>query len=282
MSSSTSPTEPRGRGRRGRRSTAPGQGGARGGRRKNRWAAFAAVGILLVVWQLGSLAFGSPIILPSPAETLAALSGLLGSMGFWEAVGATLLRGLAGFLLSALLGMAVGGLAGYSRLARSFVSPFLTVMRSTPVMSVILLALIWFHTDEVPVFVGLLMGFPIVCGNVIEGVHAVDRRLLEMAKAYRVPGPRIVTGIHLPSVFPYLIAGASTALGITWKVVVAAEVLAQPVHAIGSGLALARYRLDTAEVFAWTLVAILLSGASDALLLLVDRRLPWRNRFDGA
>jgi len=277
MSSFTSPTEPRS----GRRRSAARVGG-RTGRRKNPWVTLAAVVVMFLIWQLGSLAFGSPIILPSPAETAAGLVKLLVSIGFWQAVGATLFRGLAGFLLSCLCGTLIGGLAGYSRTARSFVSPFLTVIRSTPVMSVILLALIWFHTDEVPVFVGFLMGFPIICGNIVEGVQAVDRTLLEMARAYRVPPLRVVTGIHLPSVFPYFIAGVSTALGITWKVVVAAEVLSQPVHAIGTGLALAKYRLDTAEVFAWTVVAILLSGASDALLLLVDRRIPWRNRFDGA
>lgn len=244
--------------------------------------ALGAVAALLLLWEVGSLAFGSPIILPSPWATLNGLLRLLGSPGFWQAVGATLLRGLAGFLCSAVLGIVIGGLAGYSPDARAFISPLLTVIRSTPVMSIILLALIWFHTDEVPVFVGLLMGFPIICGNVIEGAQAVDRRLLEMARAYRVSNRRVLTGIHLPSMFPYLIAGASTALGMTWKVVVAAEVLAQPLHAIGTGLALAQYRLDTAEVLAWTVVAILLSGASDALLLLVDRSIPWRNRFAGA
>jgi len=279
MSGSTSPTESHAG--RPRRAAASGAG-PRPGRRRNPWISLAAVAIILLIWELGSLAFGSPIILPSPPETVVGLAKLFASAGFWEAVGATVLRGLAGFLLSCLCGTVIGGLAGYSRTARGFVNPFLTVIRSTPVMSVILLALIWFRTDAVPVFVGFLMGFPIICGNIVEGVQAVDRALLEMARAYRVSPLRIVTGIHLPSVFPYFIAGVSTALGITWKVVVAAEVLSQPVHAIGTGLALAKYRLDTAEVFAWTVVAILLSAASDALLLLVDRQIPWRNRFDGA
>ncbi|HUX21855.1 MAG TPA: ABC transporter, partial [Spirochaetia bacterium] len=77
------------------------------------------------------------------------------------------------------------------------------------------------------------------------------------------------------------VAAMSSAVGITWKVVIAAEVLSQPLHAVGSGLQLSKYRLDTAGVFAWTAVAIVLTALSEQGLELVDRSIPWRRKRDG-
>jgi NitT/TauT family transport system permease protein len=175
----------------------------------------------------------------------------------------------------------LGVAAGASSLARSGISPILTVLRATPVMSVILLALIWFQSNWVPVFVAFLMVFPILCGNTIEGVRNVDRGLLKMAQVYGVRRRRVIAGIYLPSIIPYLLAAMTSAVGITWKVVIAAEVLSQPLHAVGSGLQLAKYRLDTADVFAWTVIAIVLTALSEQGLELVDRSIPWRRNRDG-
>ncbi len=252
-----------------------------GRRRRSRWVKAAAIIVLLLVWEGGAHLVGSTIILPTPEATLLALVRLVATSGFWSAVGATVLRGAVGFAVSFIAAVVIGVAAGASSVVRSGVSPLLTLLRATPVMSVILLALIWFQTNSVPVFVAFLMVFPILCGNVIEGVRNVDPGLLKMAKLYRVRRSRVIGGIYLPNTIPYLIAGLSSAVGITWKVVVAAEVLSQPLHAVGSGLQLAKYRLDTASVFAWTAVAVVLTAISEQLIERIDRRIPWRRSLDG-
>jgi NitT/TauT family transport system permease protein len=122
------------------------------------------------------------------------------------------------------------------------------------------------------------MSFPIICGNVIEGVGQSESLLVEMAHMYRAGRRTTLFHVYIPSVFPFFIAGATTALGITWKVVIAAEVLAQPLRALGSGLQEARIQLNTAEVFAWTVAAVLLSVASEKLLELTVKNVPWRKR----
>lgn len=140
-------------------------------------------------------------------------------------------------------------------------------------MSIILLALIWFTSELVPVFVTVLTAFPIITGNVVEGFKNVDRNLIEMAKSYRMGKRNLFIHVYLPSLYPYLTAGSSSALGLTWKVVVMAEVLAQPARAVGTGLAEAKLQLDTAEVFAWTTVAVCLSAASEAVFRVVSGRI---------
>jgi NitT/TauT family transport system permease protein len=218
---------------------------------------------------------GAEIILPSPERTVIETITLFGDSAFYSVVGSTVLRGLAGFCISACLGIAVGLVAGSNKTAHTVISPILSVIRTTPVMSIVLIALIWFHSALVPVFVTLLIAFPIICGNVIEGVQRVDTKLLEMASVFNVRREKVVRELLVPSLFPYLIAGASTALGITWKVVVAAEILSRPARAIGSSLWEAKIRLETAEVFAWTAVAIVLSGLSEAVFRLAVRKIPW-------
>lgn len=229
---------------------------------------------LVLVWYGAAIAIGAEIILPTPAAAFTALIALLGRGAFWSSVGFTVLRGFLGFFLSFALGLLMGVASGKNRLIRSFTKPLVVVIRSTPVMSVILLAMIWFKSDSVPVFVSFLMAFPIVLGNVTEGVLRVDAKLMEMARFFRVPKRDIFFGIELPSLFPFLMAGAEAALGLTWKVVIAAEVLSQPIHAIGTRLQDAKVYLETASVFAWTVVAVFLSAVTEVLFRLALRR--WR------
>lgn len=245
-------------------------------RRLRRWIlTTVSVAALFVIWQLAAAAVGAQIIVPTPWAALKALGRFLTFPSFWAAVGATLSRGFAGFLLSTAAGLVIGTAAGLNSTFRILFRPVLSVIRTTPVMSIIIIALIWFTTDTVPVFASFLIAFPVICGNVIQGIDSIDTDLVQMAEVFRVPRRRILFSLVIPSVFPYFLAGASTALGLTWKVVVAAEVLAQPIRAVGTGLYTAKVQLETPEVFAWTVVAILLSGMSEGVFHFMMRRISW-------
>jgi NitT/TauT family transport system permease protein len=232
----------------------------------------ASVLILLAAWKLLALAVGAEIIIPPPERALGRFLSLCLTARFWEAVGATAFRALLGFALSLVPAVALGFLAGRRETVRIFLSPGVTVVRSTPVLAVILLALIWFKSDLVPVFTAVLMAFPVIYGNVVQGVRSTDPRLVEMARSYEVTRSSLVRNVYLPSVFPYLVSGAMTSLGLTWKVVVAAEVLSQPLHAIGTGMQTAKVELETADVFAWTMAALVLSALTDAAFYAIMKR----------
>ena len=219
--------------------------------------------LFLAVWKAAALFVGSDIILPTPEETIRSLVGIIRDPGFWPSVVATTTRGFTGFLLSLVLGVLAGLLAALSKTAAILIQPFMIVCRSTPVMSVILLALIWFQTNHVPVFVGFLIAFPVIFANVTEGIKSVDKKLIDMAHIYRVKKLRVILEVYLPAILPYLIAGISTAMGVGWKVVIAAEVLSQPKFAIGTNMNLEKIYLQTGGVFAWTIVALLLSYVSE-------------------
>ena len=226
----------------------------------------ASVLLMLALWKVLAVVFNSPFIMPHPETTFLAVIRILTEPGFLAAAGNTILRGVAGFLLSGILGVIIGMVAGISPGFNTFITPMLVTVRSVPVISLILLALIWFNPGTVPVFIAFLTMFPFICTNVSDGIRNVDQGLVEMARFYRVDNRRILTGVYIPAVMPFIISGASSAMGIGWRAIIIGEVLSQPVYGIGTRMQTAQTFLNVEAVIAWTLIAVLISFAFEKLI----------------
>jgi NitT/TauT family transport system permease protein len=227
--------------------------------------------VIILIWGGTALAVGQEIILPSPASAFDSLLALFGTSFFWNSVYRTFLRGIAAFAVSLTAGTILGTAAGYFRNFNFFFRPFIILIRSTPVVSFILIALFWLSSSQVPILTAVLMSFPVICINVIHGVESIDKNLSEMTVLFRFsPGAKI-RHLILPSIYPFLLAGGSTGLGLAWKAVVAAEVLSSPRFGIGTGLQDSRIYLDTPGVFAWTVVAILLSALAELIFTILGK-----------
>lgn len=236
----------------------------------------AAVLFWLAVWFVFSFAVDSELLLPSPVTTLRTLAVLAQQSDFWLAVVRSLMRILIGCSLGILVGTLLGIATAMSRALYELFNPLLTVVRSTPVASFIILALVWIKRDNVAIFIAFLMVLPILWGNVSRGIAECDRDLLEMAKIFGFSRTDKLKKIYLPSIRPYFFAGCSTALGLAWKAGVAAEVLSLPTHALGSELYYSKVYLETPTLFAVTLVVVLLSLLLESLLNLVLRKVGWK------
>lgn len=226
---------------------------------------------LISIWQIAAVVLDLPILLPSPIDTFARALKLAGDSGFRAHVGATLLRAVITFLITLGVGVGMGLAAGTFGWMRSALRPIMVVIRTIPVMSIILLAFIWFRSGQVPVFSGFLMAFPLVFQNTVDGVLRVDKHLVEMALVYQVAPRQRLLHIAIPSVIPSILSGARSALGMSWKVVIAAEVLTVPRFGIGSAMQYSQVRLETVEVIAWTVIAVLMSGFTDIIFDLLAR-----------
>ncbi len=234
-----------------------------------------AIAFIVALWKTASLGIGLSIILPSPEQVVTAIAGIASTRRFAVAVGATALRGLSAFFISMLLGLASGLASGASRRIEGFMAPGLTVIRATPVLAVILIALIWFPSGVVPVFSAVVMAFPVVAADVAAGVRSADQRLIDMARSFGLSRRQALARVRLPSAMPHVVSAARNAVGLCWKVVIAGEVLSQPVNAVGTGMQGARINLETAEVFAWAAVGVVLCAVSDGLFGILARRLAW-------
>jgi NitT/TauT family transport system permease protein len=103
--------------------------------------------------------------------------------------------------------------------------------------------------------------------NTIAGFENTDSKLLEMASVFHISCGKKLFYIYRPAVLPYLISGCRVALGMSWKSGIAAEVIGVPVHSIGEKLYMSKIYLSTADLFAWTLVIIIISALFEKLFL---------------
>lgn len=234
--------------------------------------ASAAILLFLLAWKAAAEAIGKDIVLPPPERVFGIASRLYPTSLFLEALAGTFLRGLIAFGLSIAAGVAAGLASGLWPLVDAALGPFLTFIRATPILALILLALLWFPSGVVPIFSAFLMAFPVMTTSAAEGARAADPRLLEMASLFRVPRRSIFFRLRLPAAAPQLLSGARSALGLSWKVVVAGEVLSQPLRALGTGMQNARVMLETGQVFAWAFASVILCGVTEWIFNIIARR----------
>lgn len=233
-------------------------------------------GFWLILWAVLAAVVAKPLLLPGPLSVLKRLLYLAGSPSFWRVTGNTLLRIFLGLILSIPAGIFLGAVTCRFGIIREFLSPLLTVVQSTPVASFILLLLVWLDRDILPSFVVSLMVTPLIWQSISAGVEHTDRSLLEMAQVFSLPRMRIICKIYAPSVLPYFLAACRSALGLAWKAGVAAEVLTVPKNSVGQMLYESKLYLETADLFAWTVVVILCSLIIEKLLTAVIRRMEMR------
>lgn len=213
----------------------------------------------LLIWEGLALLVRQELLIPTPMTVLATLGRLIGTPLFWKAAGLSMLRVAGGFLAAVAAGSLTAVLTARFPLARALLAPLLHIVRAAPVASFIILALVWFRTDVLPVFIAFLMVMPLVWANVEKGIREIDRSLLEMAKVYRFGRLKTLTRVQIPSVMPYFLAACTTGLGFAWKSGIAAEVICRPALSIGRQLQDAKIYLETPEVFAWTATVVILS-----------------------
>lgn len=229
------------------------------------WTAAGALA-LSIAWEVAARIVDSALILPGPVATFRALLVLAPTERFLLAALGSTLRVAAGLAFAIPVAALVGIASGLDARVRAFVRPFFSVVAATPVLSVILIALLWFGQERTPIFTSFLMIFPVMAANAAEGVRSADRRLLEVSRVYGLSRLARLRHLYLPTLVPYLLAGARSSLSLCWKVVVAAEVIAQPARSLGAGMQAAKAMLETTELFAWTAATVLLAAVTELAL----------------
>lgn len=227
----------------------------------------AVIVFWLLVWQALAVAVHNAVLVVSPWETLVRLTALFQDKSFFMAVGMSLLRIGAGFLAGFLTGMVLAAAASRFPLLEHLLSPLMSFLKAVPVASFVVLLLIWWGSSFLAVAICLLVVLPNIYINTLEGLKSTDEELLEMASVFRLPFSTRFFYIYRPALQPFLISGLKLALGMCWKSGIAAEVIGTPIPSIGGQMYLSKIYLDTAGVFAWTAVIIVISIMFERLFL---------------
>lgn len=220
----------------------------------------------LSIWQLAAMAVGQKLLIASPIDTLLRWVQLIVLADFWRSVLFSVGHILLGFLLAAAFGTLLAFLCARFRRIDELLAPLLAAVRSIPVASFVIVALIWVPSKRLSILISFLIAMPVIFSGVTAGLKQTDPKLIEMAQIFRMSPLRRLMYIDLPAVMPHFRAAAGTAMGLAWKSGVAAEVIGIPAGSIGENLYKAKVYLATPDLFAWTLTIVLLSAVCERLL----------------
>ncbi len=222
--------------------------------------------LLLLLWEGLARLINSELILPSITTTLGELYNILKDTSLIVSLLTTFWRVILATILSVCIGGLLGFLAASSALCRGMIAPLVTTLRTVPLVALILITLMWFSSSIIPVFSGVVMGFPIITQNILV---ASDRRRLaykEMATIFELSSWQQFRYIQFPEVMGYLSAGILATYGMCWKVVVAGEILAIPKRGLGTSMHAAMISLATPELIGYIVIAILCSALGSKIL----------------
>ncbi len=230
-----------------------------------------AVVFWILVWQLACLLVNNEIFLASPAAVIRALVKLGGEGGFWLSIFNSFFKIALGFLTAILSGILLAVLSYYNIVLKEIILPLMKIIQATPVASFIILALLWVQSGNLSVLCSFLMVIPVIYTNVLQGLLETEPKMLEMALVFRIKTLKKIRYIFIPAVMPYFVSAATVGLGLCWKAGIAAEVIGLPRLSIGERLYEAKIYLMTDELFAWTIVIILISVVSEKMIIRIIR-----------
>ena len=208
---------------------------------KNKTHKITAVLLALLFWQIIAMILNMSFLLSSPLEVAKALFELGLSIVFWK-------------------------------LFDIYISPYITVIRSVPVASFVIIILIGLGSEALSVLVCFFMVMPIFYANTLEGLKSVDIKMLQMAKIFKLGKKAKVIYIYLPAMESFLVSSSVASMGIAFKSGIAAEVIGRPKDTLGYFLFDAKIYLETSKVFAITFMVILCSAIFERAVVFIAKR----------
>jgi sulfonate transport system permease protein len=222
-------------------------------------------------------------LLPAPSRILATLFDLAKTGELWTHVLATVLRVLAGFLIGAGVGTALGALTGASETARRLLDPTLQALRAIPSLAWVPLFILWLGIFEASKITLIAVGvfFPVYLG-VMGAIANIDRKIVEVGRAFRLTRLQLARRILLPAILPDYVVALRSGLGLGFMFVVAAEIMGAS-EGLGFLLVDGQQLGKPDQILAAIIAFALIGKAADGLLVAASRPLlRWQDSFTAA
>ncbi len=235
---------------------------------------------LLLLWQLLSILIDEQLILPTPAITLNAFFALFTKKTFYKSVGHTIIRSIFAFLFSFLVAIVLAIISAIKPTFAKVISPFMSMIRAVPTMAIILLLIIWISPSIAPVVISVIVICPTLYSQFLTAIFGVDEGLLQMSKVYKVSKKKIIFKLYLPNIADGIFEASASCFSLNIKIVIAGEALAQTLFSIGKEMNFAKIWLETPNLLAYTLVAVLLAVAFEFLFRKIGKVVTRRKKHD--
>lgn len=219
---------------------------------------FSGFLVAVVIYIIAYFACNNEYVIPSPISILERFYKTLISISFYKALFSTLLRVVIAFIISFLLGVVFGVLAYRYKSFSGVFGVIVGLLRSLPVLAVLLIVLLFTSRSFAPIIVCFLSLFPMIYTAVYGALKGVPNELVEMCALYEIPAKKQVFSMYIPQILPKILLDAGSAFSFGIKLIVSAEILSSVYGSVGGALKEASLYLLTADLFAITLVVCVL------------------------
>ena len=227
-------------------------------KRKNLYTVISII-IWIMIWTIASLLINRELFLPTPLSVIKAMGQSLCTKEFYLSILFSL-KGIAlGFLIGFFAGIISAVCSHANTFCRAFIDVFMKGIKSVPVASFVILALLWIASDKLSILIASLIVMPVIYTNTLSALDNTDIHMLEFARVFRLSTMKKIMYIYIPAIMPSLISACRVSIGYAWKSGVAAEIIGLISGSIGNELYKAKLYLDTPVLFTWTLTIIAVS-----------------------
>ncbi|WP_028263878.1 ATP-binding cassette domain-containing protein [Atopobium fossor] len=222
-----------------------------------------AVALWLVVWQFVASVIGNDLILVGPLVAVERLVHIMVSETFIPVVSFSFVRIALGFCIAFVVACALGVGASYSKLLKMVLQPVVSMLKSTPIVCIIVVLLIWVGSASVSGIAVFLVVFPAIYLATLQGIESSSHDMRCLLEVFDVGLVHQFLVDGYQQVLPYLIATSKNACGMAWKAGVAAELIGTPAGSMGLFIYQAKLLFEVGDVFAWTIAIVALSWFSE-------------------
>ena len=259
---------------------------------KTLWRGIVAIVGFVLFWEIcsqwkGWFGYTVPWIgkVAPPSEVMAVWMNILPQPGYWESWYLSFFRVFLGFAIAQVIGIPFGLALAVNKYFRDIFFPPFEVLRPIPPLAWVPASIIFWPTTELSIaFVTFLGAFFTIVINVLGGARSIDGRYLRAAQSMGASQWDLFRRIILPGTLPSIFTGAAVGMGITWEVVLAAEMISGGGQQAGGGLGFfiwSSYMGGSIEQVIVGMISIGIAGylSSSAIRYLGGACMPWRRLF---
>ncbi len=230
------------------------------GEKKNKQAFAFVLGIILIgcLIQAAGWIKNDRLVFPDVTEILRAFFRLLNTPKTWLLIHTTLRHLLTAMAVSTVIGLAIGLLEGYSDFIRMLFRPLMVMLRSIPMLVLVVIIMVLTSYDKVPLIGTTLILVPLISEAVCEGSRSIDKDLLDVYRLNSGFNLEVLWNVHLPLMAGYLKQAYINAIGMGLKLVVSTEYLVQTKNSLGKAINTSIYFNEYQDIYAYALIMVLL------------------------
>lgn len=221
---------------------------------------FILLGIItiILIWLISSVLIDNSLVLPTITEVLYSLKDILGKGATYLIILSTFLKLLLIIVISLVIALGLGILSYISSKFESFIKPIFVLLKTIPVIAIIILLLIFFGNSKSPYIMTLLVVLPIMYEGMLTSLKSINPDILDDVKTISGFNFSIIKNIYFPLIFSNVMMSITQSFGLGLKVMIMGEFITQPNNTIGYMMQLERSNLNTSSILAWTIILVII------------------------